>query len=227
MNQNQVFKSGEADGWYQRNKDGLRGKDPAVPQGSVDVGEICSVLAPFKNEISATLEIGCSSGLKLEAICNSLGSSGAGIEPSQLAVDDGNLRLRGTDICLSCGTSDRLPFEAASFDLVIFGFSLYLFDRANLMTALAEADRVLRAGGFLAITDFDPGTNQKRPYIHRAGVFTYKQDYAKTYVESGMYYLISKRSFSHRRPFFDVEPSERVSVSILYKEKDGYPTLTV
>ncbi len=222
-NQNLVFSEGEADRWYSRNK--LSFEKTGVTKGELplEIEGLCTTLEPFKQELNKVLEIGCSSGKKLEAICNVLDAFGEGLDPSQLAVDEGNRRLLGKDIRLVCGTSNQLPYDSGLFDVVYFGFCLVWVDRQNLLMALAEADRVLRPGGFLAITDFDPGMKCKRPYIHKEGIFSYKQDYSKFYTESGLYYLVSKQSFSHRQTFFDLDTVERVSLSVLYKELEPYP----
>jgi SAM-dependent methyltransferase len=220
--QSSVFIEGEADNWFSRNKGALA--DIGSSQGTLplDVEYLLKFLEPFKSHIANVLEIGCSSGNKLEALCQRLDAAGQGIDPSSLAVSEGNSRLNGGSIRLIRGTADELPFESSSFDLVFFGFCLYLVDRKTLLKSLSEADRVLKAGGFLAITDFDPGRMYKRPYVHRDGLFSFKQDYSRLYTESGLYYLVSKASFSHRRNFFDHENDERVSLSLLYKETDPY-----
>jgi SAM-dependent methyltransferase len=223
--QNSIFKDGEADSWYSRNKEVLNDLGSAGSQLPLDIENLSRNLDPFKNYINRILEIGCSSGKKLETLCRMLDASGHGIEPSALAVEEGNSRMKDSQIQLVCGTADELPFESGSFDLVYFGFCLYLVDRQTLLKSLAEADRVLRAGGFLAITDFDPGRMYKRPYVHQEGLFSYKQDYSKFYTDSGLYYLVSKCSFSHRKDFFDHESDERVSLSLLFKEMDPYPLI--
>lgn len=221
MDQNEFFLRAEGNAWYGRNKAHLQSLGDVAE--APDVAFICSTLAPFGARIGRVLEIGCSSGLKLEAICGRLSAEGEGIEPSQDAVDEGNHRTKQVRMRLQAGSGDQLPFDSGSFDLVYFAFCLYLFDRASLMRALAEADRVLAPGGFIAVTDFDPGTRQKRPYSHAAGLYSYKQDYASVYTQSGLYYLVGKTSYSHRQAFFDEEPGERVSTSILFKERDAYP----
>lgn len=222
MDQNEVFRHTEGNAWYERNKFQLG--EPRAVADAPDVAFICTTLAPFRDRITRVLEIGCSSGLKLEAMCRELCASGDGIEPSQAAVDEGNARDKTVPIRLHGGTGDALPFEAASFDLVYFAFCLYLFDRSSVLRSLAEADRVLKPGGFLALTDFDPGTRLKRPYSHFSGLYSYKQDYASVYTQSGLYYLVGKHSYSHRQAHFDEDLGERVSTSVLFKERDPYPT---
>jgi len=223
--QNSIFKDGEADSWYSRNKEILDEIGSTQKKLPLDLENLSKNLDPFKSEISHILKIGCSNGKKLETLCQSLDASGHGIEPSALAVEEGNSRMKGSPIQLVCGTADELPFESNSFDLVYFGFCLYLVGRQTLLKSLSEADRVLKAGGFLAITDFDPGRMYKRPYSHQEGLFSYEQDYSKNFTESGLYYLVSKSSFSHTKNFFDREGDERISLSLLYKEMDPYPLM--
>lgn len=221
--QDDHFKNGEADQWYVRNKDDLNRLAHSGGTAHHDIRLLIDWLQPVRNDIRNILEIGCCNGQKLQVLCRELDANGQGIEPSGQAVSDGNARMQGTPAHLTCGTAEALPFETDSFDLVYFGFCLYLMDRRSVFRALSEADRVLKAGGFLAITDFDPGVMHKRPYIHREGLFSYKQDYSKFYTEGGLYYLISKATFSHRKAYFDPVADERVSLALLYKEIDAYP----
>lgn len=221
LNQSQIFSSGEGDAWFKRNEAHLLMLEKS--EKSEDVRYLCEALGPFKKGINRILEVGCSNGVKLEAICSHLGAVGVGIEPSAMAVDAGNAREKSVDVTLRVGTGEKLPCDSEEFDLVYFAFCLYLFDRKTLMQSLAEADRVLKPGGFLVITDFDPGVEYKRPYSHFQGVFSYKQDYSAFYTQSGLYYLAGKNCFSHRKSHFDAVPDERVSTSILYKEANPYP----
>lgn len=224
MSQNEIFTEGEGDAWFSRNQDHIQAIEQVV--NSPDVRYALDTLKPFSSRINRVLEIGCSNGIKLETICQYLDAVGVGVEPSPIAIKNGNDRKKLADTNLLVGTGDKLPSLCtdASFDLVYFAFCLYLFDRNTLIRSLSEADRVLKPGGFLVITDFDPGSHYKRPYNHFQGVFSYKQDYASFYTQSGLYYLMGKQSFSHRAPNFDELPDERISTSILFKEIDPYPT---
>lgn len=222
INQKEKFVSGEGDAWFTRNTSRLMNIEYA--DKAAELNYLCHVLMPFRDNINRILEIGCSNGLNLEVMCNRFEAVGYGIEPSVLAVNSGNERHKTADIHLQIGTCDSLPFSSSSFDLVCFGFCLYLVDRDILMQSLAEADRVLKSGGFLVITDFDPGMRYKRKYSHTEGVFSYKQDYSAFFTQSGLYYLVGKKSFSHKHSHFDHMSDERVSSSILYKEQDPYLT---
>ena len=219
-NQNKIFLETEGDKYYDRNKSALEGK------GQFYCEELlCQVLSPFKAEVNHILEIGCSSGTKLQHLCNFFGADGSGIDPSSKAVAAGNQRLSRAgiqNVGLRVSTADVLPFQNHQFDLVYFGFCLYLVNRDALFVTIAEADRVLRPEGFLAIVDFDPSQRHKRPYHHKEGVFSYKQQYADLFTASGHYHLMSKDSFSHNDHHFSKDSDERVSLCVLYKEPEPY-----
>ena len=221
--QESAFLNGEANSWFNRNRDGLRS-----PDDSVGVNSITSMLMPFKNGVSKMLEIGCSDGSKLRSLCRNLDAIGFGIDPSSDAISAGNAVI-DTDVQmnLTVGTASSLQFENSFFDVVFFGFSLYLVDRNMLFQAVSEADRVLKPGGFLLIQDFNPGVRQKRPYAHLDGLFSYKNSYADLFTASGHYFEAEKVSFSHSKGTFDKDPHERISISMLYKETDAYPQISI
>lgn len=217
--QEAAFKTGEGDNWYERNKEKL-----AREQTHHDLEIIKRILAGHKDSIRNILEIGCGNGIKVEELCNFFGAEGAGLDPSQAAVRDGNKRLseNGKNVHLTVGTASTLPFDNQSFDLVYFGFCLYLADRSQMFKLVSEADRVLRNGKFLTIFDFDPGLRMKRPYHHRPELYAFKNSYADFFTSGGQYFLVAKESFSHNSLHFDPDRDERLSVSILFKERDAY-----
>jgi ubiquinone/menaquinone biosynthesis C-methylase UbiE len=222
QDQTALFSLAEGDAWFRRNQ----AADTAHPGPGSRLELVEDVLGPFRAEINNVLEIGCGDGRKVERLAAFFQARGAGLDPSTEAVAAGSKRLRennDTNVALSVGTADDLPFEAGQFDLVHFGFSLYLVARERIFHSLAEADRVLRAGGFLTIFDFDPRTMHKRAYIHKPGVFSHKARYEEWFVATGHYHLVAKRSFSHASADFSKDDNERIAVSVLYKEPDPYP----
>jgi ubiquinone/menaquinone biosynthesis C-methylase UbiE len=90
---------------------------------------------------------------------------------------------------------------------------------------VAEVDRVLKHGGFVAILDFDPMHRHKRPYHHKQGLFSYKTSYADYFTSSGHYYLVGKNSVGQKSSHFQIDSNERISICVLYKEIDAYPTI--
>lgn len=218
--QSRVFLEGEGDRWHARNASAAHPDD--LPP---EIASLLRVLGPLADPINRVLDIGCGSGAKLAALCRGLGARGEGIDPSSAAVADGNARYGGdgaASVALQVGTAASLPFGDAAFDLVLFGFSLYLVDRPDMFRVAAEADRVLQPGGFLAIHDFDPSVRHKRPYRHQAGVFSHKTDHSAFFTAGGHYHLVAKDSLSQTGAHFVRDSDERVAISILYKEPDAY-----
>ena len=215
--QSKVFLEGEADEWFSRNHSHLG----ISPQRQL-LGEWCN---PHKNDVRKILEIGAGNGIPLAYICNVLDAQGIGIEPSQKAVENWSLIREdidgGASTSLRVGLANEIPFEDKSFDLVIFGFCLYLVDRSLLYRAIAEADRVLRDGGFLGIEDFDSPSPYSNKYSHKEGILSYKSDYSNIFTSSGHYHLISKHSYSHTANHFDANFDERVSLCLLYKQENA------
>ena len=79
---------------------------------------------------TSVLEVGCSNGWRLEAFRKTYAIRCWGIDPSADAIKEGKTLF--PQISLVRGTADSLPFGADMFDLVIFGFCLYLCDREDL-----------------------------------------------------------------------------------------------
>ena len=215
--QGDEFLRGEADAWFERNHSHVK-----VSPTRRLLGEWC---APRKSEVGRILEIGAGNGLPLAFLSDVLEADGVGIEPSKQAVEYWETFRHevggGARVSMSVGLASDLPFEDKSFDLVVFGFCLYLVDRSLLYRAVAEADRVLRDGGFLAIHDFDSPSPYANEYSHRQGVLSYKSDYSNIFTSSGHYHLVSKHSHSHAANHFDPDFDERVSLSLLYKQENA------
>lgn len=213
--QKEAFLHGEGDAWFQRNREALHADAPvrAIP---------IELLAAQLAAGDAVLEIGCADGGNLAALVQYTGAQGYGIDPSEAAIASG--RSRYPALHLQQGTADRLPFADRQFKLVWFGFCLYLVDRSRLMQAVAEADRVLAEGGFLAITDFDPPCPCRRPYHHRPGLFSWKMDYSRLFLANPAYTLVAKRSYSHTAAQFHADPGERIATWLLHKSlATAYP----
>lgn len=102
----------------------------------------------------AVLDIGCGTGSLLAELVErgpgpGLRLVGLDLSPAMLAEARHKLPPR---VALVEGSAERLPFVAGSFDVVV-STSVYHFWRRP-ERALSEIARVLRPGGFLALTDW-------------------------------------------------------------------------
>jgi SAM-dependent methyltransferase len=208
-----AFLTSEGDGWYERNRTAL---DTSSPMRDA----VCSRIATHIpiDITSRVLEVGCGHGGNLAALASLRPLEGYGIEPSRAAVAAGSKRF--PELKLRTGTADKLPYDDEFFDIVWFGFCLYLLDRKLLMRAAAEADRVLRDKGVLAIVDFDPGLPSVRPYHHLEGLKSYKMDYSQLFLANPAYVLAEKFATSHAMGQWQSDPQERIALSICRKDAE-------
>lgn len=165
IKQSELFLQGAGDAWHERNRDKPRVPDPVL--GAI---EAC------KLQPKTVLELGCGNGWRLAEIDRLY-------KPLHLAGYDTSERATQERLIPNVFQNDALAalekIKAGFYELVIFGFCLYLVDREDLMMIAAHADRVLKDGGHIIIHDFIPDKAHKRPYAHKEGVWTYKEDYSR------------------------------------------------
>jgi ubiquinone/menaquinone biosynthesis C-methylase UbiE len=213
--QHRAWLEGEAaDAWFKRNANKLAADLP--PSKAVKL--FASHIRPSQR----VFEIGTANGYQLQRLRQLTQCEAFGIDPSPAAIADGKVKY--PDIKLMVGTADTLEFPDASFDVVLFGFCLYLVDRKLLMRVVAEADRVLCEGGKLMITDFDPVTPLRRPFKHQQGLWSYKMQYPNLWLANPAYVLAEKLSYGHEADEFQMNPNERIASWVLVKQSaDAYP----
>lgn len=175
MKQSARFSHGEGDAWLVRNKKKLPPNHDPVLELIEKTG-----LQPKK-----VLEVGCANGWRLKLLHNKYNCMCAGIDPSHAQLDD-------VDFPMIQGTAESLPYSTGVFDLVIYGFCLYLCDREDLFKIVAEGDRVLEDGGHIAIHDFIDGA-YARKYEHNENILSYHLDYASLWLANPAYQAIASR----------------------------------
>jgi demethylmenaquinone methyltransferase/2-methoxy-6-polyprenyl-1,4-benzoquinol methylase len=117
------------------------------------------------------LEIGFGTGNEIIDLAEQVGPTGqvAGIDIStgMLAVTQRKLAGKGltTPIDLRVGDARQLPFADGSVDAVYSSFTLELFPEDDLPVVLAEARRVLRAGGRLSTVSMAHPKQGQRPSV--------------------------------------------------------------
>lgn len=205
--QKEKFSITEGDAWFRRNRtiiaDSTQKKCPVV--------ELVSRIKPRPARV---LEIGCSNGWRLNEILAAGVQECVGIDPSKTAIEDGKRSYPA--ITLELGTAERLPRHPQGFDLIIFGFCLYLCDPVDHFRIVAEADQALVDGGHLIIYDFDAPVPYRNAYSHAEGIYSYKMDYSRLFLAHPHYSLREQSVFAHGGEQ-QVLPNNRVAVKWLVK----------
>lgn len=212
--QKDLFLGGEGDAWFARNREATA-RAAYIDNDAViaAVGDIVRSEAPGGAQPLKLLEIGCSNGGRLARLRDAHGLDVAGIEPSSAAVADAAAR----GLAVEVGTADSLPHPDGAFDIVVFGFCLYLCDPADLFRIASEADRVVKSPGWIIIHDFFAATPTARPYHHRSGVFSRKMDYRTLFDWHPAYTCYSHRVGRHQSGAFEDDANEWVATSVLRK----------
>jgi ubiquinone/menaquinone biosynthesis C-methylase UbiE len=209
MSQKDIFSTIEGNKYFERNYNKLIcSKDdhiiPAIAQ-----------LALYPKKV---LEIGCSNGWRLKLLSKVYKSDCWGIDPSAEAIAQGKKDF--AELNLEQGTADELPYENQMFDMIIFGFCLYLCDRSDLFKIAYEADRVLMDLGHIVIYDFHPPFPYRNNYAHCQGISSYKMNYSNIFLWNPFYTLKYQKLFFHP-PLKAGSFDDLVSVMILEKNVES------
>ena len=181
MRQADIFLGSEGDAWLERNRHNLGYRDP-VFDAIKDVG--------IKPKI--VCEIGCANGWRLANLRDQYGCDVFGIEPSKQAAKE----AAELHIPVSQSTAAE-PAAPADYDLLIYGFCLYLTDPADWLRIAYEGDTMVTPGGHLIIHDFaDVFSPYARRYKHHAKILSYHFDFAKLWLAHPLYTVI-RREIDH------------------------------
>jgi SAM-dependent methyltransferase len=209
--QRDLFLASEGDGWFRQNRESFMKKSDRV----------VSALQAMSLRPARLLEVGCSNGCRLSRIHALFGTECHGIDPSTIAIEDG--KATWPELDLRIGTADALGYPDESFDTIILGFCLYLCDRRHLFKIACEADRCLRDGGTMVVSDFCPPFPYKNPYLPREGMFSYKMDYSRLFSWNPDY--VETCRLVHVDPAADPTPDRFEAVVMLRKSgRHAYPT---
>jgi len=180
MKQKYLFLESEGDRWFERNRDGMVKVSEADP--------VTVAITGLNLKPKRVLEVGCSNGWRLALLRDLLGCEIMGVEPSrQAAIDAASRRVPVVQ-----ATASTLALSLP-FDLVIYGFCLYLTDPTDWLRIAAEGDAVLAPGGHLIVHDFyGHGAPFARRYEHRDGVLSYHFDFARLWLAHPLYTLVGR-----------------------------------
>jgi ubiquinone/menaquinone biosynthesis C-methylase UbiE len=202
----ETFLRSEGDAWIARNLDKLRSR-------KIDDDPVIKSIQKLSGLASGAqlLEIGCASGQRLHWLEKQMGFKCMGVDPSAAAV----AHARELGIEAVQGTADSLPYPSAAFDIVVFGFCLYLCDRGDLFKIATEADRVLKAPGWLIILDFFSESPIQTPYLHFPGLNSHKMDCRTLFTWHPAYSCFQHSVFHHMDGTYTDDPNEWIALSVL------------
>lgn len=131
-------------------------------------GAIAELIGHMQAEY--VLEVGCGTGRWLWDVQNIVDHL-YGIDPFVAMLQEA--RQHGIRCALVGGNASHLPFAATTFDIVFCVNAIHHF--RSVSRFIAEARRVLRAGGRLAIVGIDPQACRDNWYVYRyfEGVYEY------------------------------------------------------
>lgn len=212
--QKDLFSESEGNAWFERNRVAVERRDYNASDPVIHAVDHClSNLTNNDFEGLSLLEVGCGEGKRLRWLQANRSLECFGVEPAskavELAIESGVKVVRGT--------ADTLPFEEQKFDIVVFGFCLYLCDRDDLFKIALEADRVLKKKSWLIVHDFFSDAPVDKPYHHLEGVKSYKMDYRKLWEWHPYYMCYAHEIFGHGTARHSDVSDEWVSTSILRK----------
>lgn len=185
MKQKETMLLGEADAWFERNKDQLGLYDP-----------VTLVIRDLNIRPQTVLEVGCANGWRLAKLRDLFGSRVFGVDPSMKA----GLAAAELRIPVHQMTASVLPVHEDGYDLIIYGFCLYLVDPYEWLTIAAEGDRALKTGGHIIIHDFNDWVGGKpfaKRYEHMPRISAHHYDFAKLWLGHPRYQIIKHTDGAH------------------------------
>ena len=214
--QKQIFKKDEGDAFFERT-DHIQNERFSNLKNESDVFStfINDLSMIYKGDKINVLEIGCGNGSRLAAIKRVLNCNVFGIDPSIRSVESALKK----GVFGQVGTADELPFENNKFDVLIFGFCLYLCDRNDLFKIAYEADRVLKPSSWLVIIDFWSNFEKKLPYKHNKDIYTYKFDYPSIFTWNPSYNIFNHNIRADGKKEYTDNQSEWVATTILRRKE--------
>lgn len=170
----------------------------------------------LKKNTNSILEIGCGDGSRLGYLSTQLKKNFYGLDPSKKSI----LEARKKGIIARIGTADILPYKKKFFEMVIFGFCLYLVDDEDLFKTVTEADRVLNNKGIIVIYDFLSKNPKYQKYKHHKNIYSRHMNYKKLFITHPSYKLIFEKKFLYHKNMHNSQTY--VSISFIIKNEKNF-----
>ena len=207
--QKKYFLKFEADKMFLRNEQKLLNKN--YNKDEIFLALKSKIKKNYKYRI---LEIGCAGGDRLIFLKKKFPKcTFYGIDPSKKAVKN----KKKNNINLKVGSADKLPYINDKFDIIIFGFCLYLCDNEDLFKIANEAYRVTKKKSLIIIKDFIQKKVKYNKYSHLKNILSRKMNYINMFTWHPNIKLIShKKIIDNQNKKFSKKDSE-ISIVCLSK----------
>ena len=200
----------DGDGYHQRNYAGIGTiADPAFEQM-----QILHQVSP----IQSVLEIGCTTGFRLEKVRKAFGARCSGIEISPTAVAEGNQLYPEIELHVGAAPRDLQHWAGQKFDVVLIGHLQYLLPREDLFSLAACVDSLLSDGGHLITMDFIYPTPTRSKYSHSSVLSVFKDNPSAPWTWSPTYFLVNRQIYAQSATWVDqVDPKNWQTVDVVRK----------
>ena len=183
--------------------------DPAFEQM-----EIINAVSP----IESVLEIGCTTGFRLEKARKAFDSHTAGLDASSTAIEEGKILYPGLDIRAGLAPKGLDYWSGSTFDTIVVGHLLYLLPRTSLFQLAAKVDSLLSDGGHLIVIDFIAHRDTVSSYSHQEGLNVFKGDPSAPWSWHPQYFLVHRNVYPLSvDPSSQREPNQWQSIDVLRK----------
>lgn len=179
--------------------------------------------------VSRVLEIGCSTGFRLEKIRVGLGAQCHGLEAGHAPVNEGRATYPLIDLEQGVAPDDLKYWRGTTFDCIILGFFSYLLPRSTLFSLAAAVDGLLADDGHLLVFDFLSPRPVSSAYAHHRDLVTYKADPSAPWLWSPTYCLVSRTVYPlQEEAERSADPDNWTSLDVLRKlpVEAAYPKAT-
>jgi len=211
----------DGDGYHERNYEGIG----TIADPIFDQLLIIHQLTPIRS----ILELGCTTGFRLEKARQGFGARCCGLEISPAAVAEGRTKYPQVEIVEGAAPRDLESWDGETFDVVIVGHFEYLLPRSELFALAAGVDRLLADGGHLVVMDFLYPHAASAPYLHSDQLRVFKHDPSAPWTWSPTYTLTGRQVYEiSRSPQDCTDPRAWQTVDVVRKFSAGeaYPEVT-
>lgn len=177
----------DGDGYHSRNHAGIG----TIADPAFEAMNLIHAVRP----ITSVLEIGCTTGFRLEKARSAFGAECSGLEVSPAAVTEGRQLYPAVQIEQGVAPRDLDRWTSSTFDVVVVGHFMYLLPREELFALAAAVDRLAAEGGHVIILDFLHPTPMSADYRHHSDLRVFKHDPSAPWLWSPTYTLVSRRVY--------------------------------